>query len=59
MKLDFPRLKGCDPTAWVYRALQYFHYYQIPEPKKIMHSSYQLDEEALVWFQDYEHELHG
>uniref|UniRef100_A0A2N9I334 Chromo domain-containing protein n=1 Tax=Fagus sylvatica TaxID=28930 RepID=A0A2N9I334_FAGSY len=34
MKLDFPRFKGGDPTAWVYRALQYFHYYQILEPEK-------------------------
>uniref|UniRef100_A0A2N9HZP8 Retrotransposon gag domain-containing protein n=1 Tax=Fagus sylvatica TaxID=28930 RepID=A0A2N9HZP8_FAGSY len=59
MKLDFPRFKGGDPTAWVYRALQYFHYYQILEPEKVMHASYHLDEEALVWFQDCEHELHG
>uniref|UniRef100_A0A2N9FP25 Uncharacterized protein n=1 Tax=Fagus sylvatica TaxID=28930 RepID=A0A2N9FP25_FAGSY len=34
MKLDFPRFKGGDPTAWVYRALQYFHYYQVLEPEK-------------------------
>uniref|UniRef100_A0A2N9JAD1 Chromo domain-containing protein n=1 Tax=Fagus sylvatica TaxID=28930 RepID=A0A2N9JAD1_FAGSY len=54
MKLDFPRFKGGDPTAWVYRALQYFHYYQVLEPEKVMHASYHLDEEALVWFQDYE-----
>ena len=59
MKLDFPRFKGGDPTAWVYRALQYFHYYQVPEPEKVIHASYHLDEEALVWFQDCEHELHG
>uniref|UniRef100_A0A2N9EFE6 Retrotransposon gag domain-containing protein n=1 Tax=Fagus sylvatica TaxID=28930 RepID=A0A2N9EFE6_FAGSY len=59
MKLDFPRFKGGDPTAWVYRALQYFHYYQVLEPEKVMHASYHLDEEALVWFQDCEHELHG
>jgi hypothetical protein len=59
MKLDFPRFKGGDPTAWVYRALKYFHYYQVPEPEKVMHASYHLDEEALVWFQDCEHELHG
>jgi hypothetical protein len=59
MKLNFPRFKGGDPTAWVYRALQYFHYYQILEPEKVMHASYHLDEEALVWFQDCEHELHG
>jgi hypothetical protein len=59
MKLDFPRFKGGDPTAWVYRALQYFHYYQVLEPEKVMHASYHVDEEALVWFQDCEHELHG
>uniref|UniRef100_A0A2N9G2Y4 Ty3 transposon capsid-like protein domain-containing protein n=1 Tax=Fagus sylvatica TaxID=28930 RepID=A0A2N9G2Y4_FAGSY len=59
MKLDFPRFKGGNPTAWVYRALQYFHYYQVLEPEKVMHASYHLDEEALVWFQDCEHELHG
>jgi hypothetical protein len=59
IKLDFPRFKGGDPTAWVYRALQYFHYYQVLEPEKVMHASYHLDEEALVWFQDCEHELHG
>jgi hypothetical protein len=57
--LDFPRFKVGDPTAWVYRALQYFHYYQVPEPEKVMHASYHLDEEALVWFQDCWHELHG
>uniref|UniRef100_A0A2N9GXV5 Ty3 transposon capsid-like protein domain-containing protein n=1 Tax=Fagus sylvatica TaxID=28930 RepID=A0A2N9GXV5_FAGSY len=59
MKLDFPRFKGGDPTAWVYRPLQYFHYYQVLESEKVMHASYHLDEEALVWFQDCEHELHG
>uniref|UniRef100_A0A2N9GXS3 Reverse transcriptase domain-containing protein n=1 Tax=Fagus sylvatica TaxID=28930 RepID=A0A2N9GXS3_FAGSY len=35
-----------------YWALQYFYYYQVPEPEKVMHASYHLDEEALVWFQD-------
>ena len=59
MNLDFSRFKGGDPTAWVYRALQYFHYYQIPKPEKVMHASYHLDEEALVWFQDCEHQLQG
>uniref|UniRef100_A0A2N9FF46 Uncharacterized protein n=1 Tax=Fagus sylvatica TaxID=28930 RepID=A0A2N9FF46_FAGSY len=47
MKLDFPRFKGADPIAWVYRALKYFHYYQTLEPEKVMHASYHLDEEAL------------
>ena len=57
MKLDFPRYKGGDPTSWVYIALQYFHYYQVPKTEKVMQASYHLDEEALVWFQDCEHEI--
>jgi hypothetical protein len=57
VKLEFPRFKGGDPTSWVYRALQFFHYYQIPEEEKVTHASYHLDEEALIWFQDSEHEI--
>uniref|UniRef100_A0A2N9IYS4 Integrase catalytic domain-containing protein n=1 Tax=Fagus sylvatica TaxID=28930 RepID=A0A2N9IYS4_FAGSY len=34
VKLEFPRFRGGDPTSWVYRALQFFHYYQIPEEEK-------------------------
>ena len=41
----------------MYRALQFFHYYQIPEEEKVIHASYHLDEEALIWFQDCEHEI--
>uniref|UniRef100_A0A2N9FIE8 Integrase catalytic domain-containing protein n=1 Tax=Fagus sylvatica TaxID=28930 RepID=A0A2N9FIE8_FAGSY len=57
VKLEFPRFRGGDPTSWVYRALQFFHYYQIPEEEKVIHASYHLDEEALIWFQDCEHEI--
>ena len=41
----------------MYRALQYFHYYQVPDTEKVMQASYHLDEEALVWFQDCKHEI--
>uniref|UniRef100_A0A2N9J8Y4 Reverse transcriptase n=1 Tax=Fagus sylvatica TaxID=28930 RepID=A0A2N9J8Y4_FAGSY len=57
VKLEFPRFRGGDPTSWVYRALQFFHYYQIPEEEKVIHASYHLDEEALIWFQDCEYEI--
>jgi hypothetical protein len=57
VKLEFPRFRGSDPTPWVYRANQFFHYYQIPEEEKVLHASYHLDEEALIWFQDCEHEI--
>jgi hypothetical protein len=57
VKLEFPRFRGGDPTPWVYRAMQFFQYYQIPEEEKVIHASYHLDEEALIWFQDCEHEI--
>uniref|UniRef100_A0A2N9HVX1 Integrase catalytic domain-containing protein n=1 Tax=Fagus sylvatica TaxID=28930 RepID=A0A2N9HVX1_FAGSY len=57
VKLEFPRFRGGDPTPWVYRAMQFFQYYQIPEEEKVIHASYYLDEEALIWFQDCEHEI--
>jgi hypothetical protein len=34
MKLEFPRFKGGNPTSWIYRAIQLFHYYQIYEAEK-------------------------
>ena len=30
MKLEFPRFFGEDPTSWVYKANQYFKYYNTP-----------------------------
>jgi hypothetical protein len=59
MKLEFPRFKGGDPTLWVYRVVQFFHYYHIPNEEKVIHAFYHLDEEALIWFQDCEHDIVG
>uniref|UniRef100_A0A2N9HKA3 RNA-directed DNA polymerase n=1 Tax=Fagus sylvatica TaxID=28930 RepID=A0A2N9HKA3_FAGSY len=55
MKLEFPRFKGGDPNPWIYKAIQYFHYYQVQDAEKVMHASYHLDDDALIWFQDSEH----
>ena len=57
VKLEFPRFRGGDPTPWVYKAIQFFQYYQILEEEKVIHASYHLDEEVLIWFQDCEHEI--
>jgi hypothetical protein len=48
MKLEFPRFKGGDPTPWIYKAIQYFHYYQVQDSEKVMHASYHLDDDALI-----------
>jgi hypothetical protein len=57
MKLEFPRFKGGDPTSWIYIEIQYFHYYQVQDAEKVMHASYHLDDDALIWFQDSEHAI--
>uniref|UniRef100_A0A2N9FHP4 Ty3 transposon capsid-like protein domain-containing protein n=1 Tax=Fagus sylvatica TaxID=28930 RepID=A0A2N9FHP4_FAGSY len=57
MELEFPRFKGGDPTSWMFRAIQYFEYYQVHDASKVMHASYHLDDDALIWFQNCEHDL--
>uniref|UniRef100_A0A2N9J895 Chromo domain-containing protein n=1 Tax=Fagus sylvatica TaxID=28930 RepID=A0A2N9J895_FAGSY len=57
MKLEFPRFKGGDPTSWMFRAIQYFEYYQVHDASKVMHASYHLDDDALIWFKSCEHDL--
>jgi hypothetical protein len=57
MKLEFPRFKGGDPTSWMFRAIQYFEYCQVHDASKVMHASYHLDDDALIWFKSCEHDL--
>lgn len=48
VKLDFPRFSGKDPTSWVYKANQYFGYYQTPIAEKLMIASFHIEQKALV-----------
>nr|XP_023929288.1 uncharacterized protein LOC112040632 [Quercus suber] len=52
IKLEFPRFRGEEPTAWVYKANQYFRYYKTPDPKKFLMDAFHMEGEALIWFQD-------
>ena len=54
VKLDFPRFSGVDPANWVYKANQYFGYYQTPIVEKLMIASFHMELEALIWFQEAE-----
>uniref|UniRef100_A0A2N9IKY5 Uncharacterized protein n=1 Tax=Fagus sylvatica TaxID=28930 RepID=A0A2N9IKY5_FAGSY len=36
MELEFPRFKGGDPTSWMFRAIQYFEYYQVHDASKVV-----------------------
>ena len=50
VKLDFPRFKGDDPASWVYKANQYFSFYQTPLNERLLMASFHMDGDALVWF---------
>ena len=52
VKLDFPRFSCEDPASWVYKANQYFGYYQTPAAERLMVASFHMDQEAPIWFQD-------
>ena len=52
MKLEFPRFFGEDPASWVYKANQYFRYYNTPIGEKLMLASFHMEVEALIWFQE-------
>ncbi|KAL4601359.1 hypothetical protein ACB092_11G267500 [Castanea dentata] len=54
MRLEFPRFFGEDPASWVYKANQYFKYYNTLVAKKLMLASFHMEGEALIWFQDSE-----
>ncbi|CAL9238536.1 unnamed protein product [Arabidopsis halleri] len=51
MKLDFPRFKGGDPTAWISKANQYFDYNGTPKDQKVQFTSYHMEDEASEWWQ--------
>ena len=54
VKLDFPCFSGDDPASWVYKANQYFGYYQIPIAEKLLIASFHIELKALIWFQEAE-----
>ena len=54
VRLEFPRFSGEGPARWVYKANQYFKYYNTPIAEKLMLASFHMEGEALVWFQDSE-----
>ena len=54
MKLDFPRFSSVDPDNWVYKANQYFGYYQTLIVEKLLKASFHMDLGALIWFQEVE-----
>ena len=54
MRLEFPKFSGEEPASWMYKANQYFRYYNTPIGEKLMLASFHMEGEALIWFQESE-----
>jgi hypothetical protein len=52
MRLDLHRFDGENPSNWIYKANQFFDYYQIPENQRVHLASFHMEGDALIWFQD-------
>lgn len=50
----FPDLMGKDSARWLYKAHQFFSYYNTQPHHKLMLASYHMEGKALVWFQELE-----
>ena len=46
-RLDFPRFDGENPTGWIYKAEQFFHYQRTEPNEKVLLASFHLQDEAL------------
>lgn len=50
-RIDFPRfVEGDDPLAWIYKAEQYFSFYNTPDDQRVLTASFHFEWEVLHWF---------
>jgi hypothetical protein len=49
LKLSFPKFNGDDPTAWIYKAEQYFEFQNIMPNQQVQLASFHLEGIALQW----------
>lgn len=54
MKSKVPKFTSEEPASWMYKANQYFRYYNTPIGEKLMLASFHMEGEALIWFQERE-----
>lgn len=50
--MDFLHSEGENPTAWIFKANQYFDYHQTPPAQCLLMASFHMNGEVLVWYQD-------
>lgn len=51
VKLHFPRFDGSDPLSWIFKADQYFSFYDTPDDQRILLASVHFEGDVVPWFQ--------
>jgi len=51
IKLDFPRFDGSNVLHWIFRAEQFFNYYNTPDEQRLTIASIHLDKDVVPWYQ--------
>nr|KYP34631.1 hypothetical protein KK1_044394 [Cajanus cajan] len=51
VKLDFPRFDGIDVLHWIFKAEQFFDYYNTSETQRFTITAVHMDKEVVPWFQ--------
>lgn len=49
-KLDFPRFDGSESLQWLFRAKQFFNYYETLDAQRITIAADHRDGSATTWF---------
>ena len=51
LRLEQPQFSGEDPHTWVFKAEEYFDYYQVPADHRLRLSSLMMTGDAASWYQ--------
>jgi len=51
VKIDFPRFAGSDVLQWIFKANQFFEYYNTPDDQRLTIAAIHFDKEVVPWYQ--------
>lgn len=51
IKLDFPRFDGSEVMNWIFRAEQFFDYYETPDNHRLTIAAVHMEKHVVPWFQ--------
>lgn len=51
IKLDFPRFDGSEVTNWIFKAEQFFYFYETPDHHRLTIAAVHMEKAVVPWFQ--------